>query len=344
MRIKEVSGKAEELIEAGKEVEAKRNRAMSNVQSAHQRIDSAQDALDRASETDENGDTVGDVGAAQADLDAAYMDLEYYEEELDAAEAELESINAEKYETINTLETYSEGENGNLSILKQLQGKKFGGNVGAMIAAIIGQMNLAESIKTDLYKSMGMSYNAHMNGLSSSGIGGVFSGPSSWRTINEEHSGVYDLKKTNPKYRQNSKWSINCQRCVPTYEMRRRGYDVTAKPCRKSDKISRDPFSVWKTPNIVQCKGILAVEDQMKEWGDGARAQVVVAWENTMDGHTFIAEQCNGQTFFREPQIPDMAEENVNYYFDMADPERTWICRIDNLEVSERISDCCRRA
>lgn len=178
MKIKEVSSKAEKLIEVGKEVEAKRNRAMSNVQSAHQRIASAQYELDRASETDENGETVGDVGAAQADLDAAYMDLEYYEEELEAAEAELESINAEKYETIHTLDEYNEGESGNLSIIKQLQSKTFGGNVAAMAAAIIGQMNLAESTKSDLYKSMGMSYNGKSasSGARDNSVGGMIAG------------------------------------------------------------------------------------------------------------------------------------------------------------------------
>ena len=194
MKIKEVSSKAEKLIEVGKEVEARRNRAISNVQSAQQRVSSAQYALDRASETDENGDTVGDVGAAQADLDAAYMDLEYYEEELDAAEAELESINAEKHETIHTLDEYNEGESGNLSIIKQLQAKTFGGNVAAMAAAIIGQMNLAESTKSDLYKSMGINYSAQNigNGGRTSGSGLNSSGSVEQKRNTKEQQRIAD--------------------------------------------------------------------------------------------------------------------------------------------------------
>ena len=344
MKIKEVSSKAEKLIEVGKEVEARRNSAMNNVQSAHQRIASAQYELDRASETDENGDTVGDVGAAQADLDAAYMDLEYYEEELDAAEAELESINAEKYETIHTLDEYNEGESGNLSIIKQLQAKTFGGNVAAMAAAIIGQMNLAESTKADLYNSMGMKYTARRNGVASGNGSSGTSNGGMWKTIDGEHSSTFDLKKTNPNYAPGTQWSVNCQRCVPTYEMRRRGYDVTAKPCPPNDGLSRSPFSVWKSPDVVQCKGVSAVKNKMKEWGDGARAQVVVVWGNTMNGHTFVAEQKNGETVFLEPQVPGDAGKNVEYYFDMADPDRTWICRIDNLETTEKITDCCKEA
>jgi SPP1 gp7 family putative phage head morphogenesis protein len=38
------------------------------------------------------------------------------------------------------------------------------------------------------------------------------------------------LKGTNPNYALGWKYQNNCQRCVPAYELRRRGYDVTAKP------------------------------------------------------------------------------------------------------------------
>ena len=158
MRIKEVSGKAENLIEEGKEAEARRDSAAGNVQSAKQRVSSARAALDRASAVNENGEPVGDVGSAQAALDAALMDLQHYEEELRSAEADIEAINREKLETIRTLDEYSEGEGGNLSIIKKLQAKQFGGNVAAMAAAIIQQMNLAESTKAELYRSMGQQY------------------------------------------------------------------------------------------------------------------------------------------------------------------------------------------
>ena len=176
MRIREVSNKAEKLIETGKEVEAKRDRAMSNVQNAQRRVSSAQSALDRASQTDEEGNPVGDVGAAQAELDAAIMDLEYREDELREAEAELEAINAEKQETIQTLDQYNAGESSNLSVIKQLQAKQFGGNVAAMAAAIVGQMNLAESTKAALYQSMGQGYSAQHFSSGSGSASGGFSG------------------------------------------------------------------------------------------------------------------------------------------------------------------------
>ena len=38
------------------------------------------------------------------------------------------------------------------------------------------------------------------------------------------------MKGANPRYNLDLSYKINCQRCVPTYEMRRRGYDVAANP------------------------------------------------------------------------------------------------------------------
>ncbi|MCD8025385.1 MAG: hypothetical protein LUF33_00180 [Clostridiales bacterium] len=51
------------------------------------------------------------------------------------------------------------------------------------------------------------------------------------------YSNDEDLHLTNPNYSTNKyEWTHNCQRCVSTYEMRRRGYNVTAKPLPTSAK------------------------------------------------------------------------------------------------------------
>ena len=38
------------------------------------------------------------------------------------------------------------------------------------------------------------------------------------------------VKGANPNYHSSHDYKINCQRCVQAYELRRRGYDVVAKP------------------------------------------------------------------------------------------------------------------
>ncbi len=50
--------------------------------------------------------------------------------------------------------------------------------------------------------------------------------------ISQPHSSAEDLAKANPNYKQGAEYRENCQRCVPAYELRPRGYDVQAKPAQ----------------------------------------------------------------------------------------------------------------
>lgn len=163
-----------------------------------------------------------------------------------------------------------------------------------------------------------------------------------WTRILEKHDINADLQKSNPNYKSGIEWQVNCQRCVPTYEMRRRGYNVTALPANRysSNYLSYYPFNVWENAKVKNCSGTgyEQIKDKMREWGDGSRAQIVVNWNNTNSGHTFIAEQVFGKTKFIDPQT---GENDVSYYFDSVADGKTRFCRIDNTEVSSRIVDCC---
>ena len=163
--------------------------------------------------------------------------------------------------------------------------------------------------------------------------------------VEEQQEFSEELKKCNPNFELGNQWKINCQRCVPTYEMRRRGYDVTASP--KPDKVeqtdlSYNPFSVWKDPEIIRCSGngLMDIEKNMEKWGDGSRAQIVVVWKNTNSGHTFCAERINGKTVFYDPQN---GASEVSKYFQYIEPGSVSFCRIDNKDVTEKILDCCRK-
>lgn len=148
---------------------------------------------------------------------------------------------------------------------------------------------------------------------------------------------------TNPNYNSDSvdKWYVNCQRCVPTYELLRRGKNVTALPCISDyDYLSASPFSVWENPIVIHCTGNdqNEIESSMKNWGDGARAQITVMWTETQ-GHTFVAEQRDGKTHYIDPQS---GNENYTDWIDSALPGKTQFCRIDNLETSDLIKQCYR--
>lgn len=164
-----------------------------------------------------------------------------------------------------------------------------------------------------------------------------------WEKINVQHEVQQDLDASNPNFELGREWKINCQRCVPTFEMRRRGYNVTAKP-RPADNLhlSYHPFDVWEKPDVISCKGdgLLDVQDSMAKWEDGARAQIVFVWKNTNSGHTFSAEQVDGKTRFYDPQS---GSSDVTRYFKNVEPDSVKICRIDKLDVTDKILVCCRK-
>lgn len=111
-------------------------------------------------------------------------------------------------------------------------------------------------------------------------------------------------KGTNPHYSQDYEaYSSNCQRCVLTYEARRRGYDVTALPTYSGDLLpyGRDYMKGLSNPKTIDLgKSKRKLESEMKSFGNGSRAIVHVS--KGRNGHVFIAEQRNGKTVYIDPQ------------------------------------------
>ena len=175
------------------------------------------------------------------------------------------------------------------------------------------------------------------------------------KEIQGEHSREYDLKATNPKFITGDKrYTNNCQRCVCTYEARRRGYDVTAKPLLSdNDNIAKMDLkkglpSVFKNADVMKISGFTGnsvkknIEKRMSEWGNGSRAIVGVHWKNDGMGHVFIAEQIDGKTLFVDPQSNNL---DVKKYFkciktSIKESDYTYIFRTDNLEFTDKIKKC----
>lgn len=152
-----------------------------------------------------------------------------------------------------------------------------------------------------------------------------------------------NIRAVNPNFNQGSEWQFNCQRCVPTYELRLRGYDVTAQPrLDDNDYLSYNPFGVWENPDVLDTTGtgLVDIQEKMEEWGNGARAQVVVIWENGVDGHTFTAFREDDKTYFIDAQN---CQINAEQYFKNVLVGSTQFCRIDNLRFSHHIMDCYKQ-
>lgn len=113
----------------------------------------------------------------------------------------------------------------------------------------------------------------------------------------------------NPNYSAGPEYHVNCQRCVQAYELRRRGYDVIAKPAPKSGSTitwgsecfipagqsSRKAFTMDQTA--------AAVKQELAAAPDGARYTIYVKWKGQGTGaHVFIAEKNAGKVQYVDPQ------------------------------------------
>lgn len=169
--------------------------------------------------------------------------------------------------------------------------------------------------------------------------------------IREKHTVQQDISGANPNYDPKSfEWGNNCQRCVPAYEMRRRGYNVVAKSKMKAG----DPMEsggwmkVFENADWISCpkgSGLTEIKKKMEEWGNGSRAEIYVRWKvnkgQRPSAHVFIAEKTSEGIIFRDPQsgtvtmLPWQARVMNG---------KTFIARIDNLKPSKLILDCCEEA
>lgn len=174
--------------------------------------------------------------------------------------------------------------------------------------------------------------------------------PQDWVRDDVPFSVKKALEGTNPNLiKDPAHYSINCQRCVYAYELRRRGYHVIA---RGASDLQNDDFrkhEMWRGAFKNQvwdnCPfGKDSVLKRMNEFGDGSRAVVYVQWNkktlNPGETHVFIAEQIKGVTHFFDPQY---GRKNVEYYFTLAEERGIMVSRIDNLEPSSYIKYCCEK-
>lgn len=175
-----------------------------------------------------------------------------------------------------------------------------------------------------------------------------------YRMIGESKTIDENVAATNPGYKAGKgelPYKRNCQRCVIAYEMRRRGYDVIAKPAvvDKNGNLSpKDPiYTNWrkafKDTVFLRCEGNDGGKEEairrLGQWGDGAVAIIHVQWKSKYRAHVFIAEQIDSKVRFIDPQTGKM---NCEDYFTDAVNNVTMIARIDGKEPTEWIEYCIK--
>lgn len=167
--------------------------------------------------------------------------------------------------------------------------------------------------------------------------------------INVKSDKPLPIIDTNPKFSESEEYRNNCQRCVPAYEARSRGYDVVALSSAGDKQkgalnLAYNSTAMWKNQDKVYLPAKTfkqEVEQKMAEWGDGARAEVRVKWKKSRWGHVFMAIQENGKTLFVDPQNP--SADVASYFGKMSTRGRwsqPWILRVDNNEFTEEAKRC----
>ena len=143
------------------------------------------------------------------------------------------------------------------------------------------------------------------------------------------------VKGTNPNYLLGGQYEVNCQRCVQTYEFRRRGFDVEALP-----KPTRNNTIAWGNECFVDATGNVppftfgqsegAIKQELTNAPDGARYIIYTAWKGG-SAHVFVAEKEGGIIRYVDPQTGDM---DVSNYFSRGKKGKFGFLRVDDKDLT----------
>lgn len=108
-------------------------------------------------------------------------------------------------------------------------------------------------------------------------------------------------KEINEASRKAQPYSINCQRCAPAYELRRRGYDVNALPNNGGthEDVYDKPKNMWRDvdgniqkPQMMKARGNSAVTSELLDkMQPGERGTLNWAWSRQNVGHIINVER-----------------------------------------------------
>lgn len=137
--------------------------------------------------------------------------------------------------------------------------------------------------------------------------------PMSHEQANEQHG--------NPHYGESKGYEVNCQTCVVAYELRLRGFDVSALPNTTGsalEKLARATYTAWqgieKADIPVFARRVLDKHGRIKQppikWkevsaamAETGRYHIAWRWKRMRSGHIITAERLpDGRVRFYDPQ------------------------------------------
>ena len=155
-------------------------------------------------------------------------------------------------------------------------------------------------------------------------------------------------------------FSSNCTRVVVAYELRRRGFCVTALPSYSGDKWQgigvrgikhadrwRGAFRHAKTINVGSDNvfgTVNNIKQFMRQYGPGSRAVVNVHFSDKNMNHVFNVENVGGHVYFLEAQHGfKHSKDSLEKFFDGVSLSDTSLTRTDHLRISVRAREFVRQ-
>lgn len=158
-------------------------------------------------------------------------------------------------------------------------------------------------------------------------------GPHDWKADMVAANPHYD--HVSPMTAANTPWRQNCVAAVAAYDMRRRGFDVTAVPNPTGVGSAMGDLTInYRTPDghvpALRPYSINEIHSEVNAWPDGA-------W-GMADGanHLFVIQKVNGKILYLDPQSGELQQTGNDatlpywYHARLSEKDRVFL-RMDNL-------------
>lgn len=167
------------------------------------------------------------------------------------------------------------------------------------------------------------------------------------KKIEGPHSYKEDTAKVNPNYKKEFKWGMNCALCSATYEMRRRGYDVTANPSMTGRRIS-DQVRMYNSDRS-EFKEVHSYKDfktELNKMPSGSRGCMSICAGDFGSRHSLAWEKVGNKVLIIDSQTNEIFDFNSaqrSKRINTLKTSRYYYMRTDDKEINEKyIRDACR--
>ena len=173
----------------------------------------------------------------------------------------------------------------------------------------------------------------------------------------KQRSADQDQDLINPDYDSTQmRYSMNCSYCSATWDLRRRGYEVEARPFTNEYDTDLEEIASWyrntgtedfrgydvsTASNVDRAASIQTLGEDMLSQGEGAYGNFVMYWTGGA-GHSVVWSVENGKLLIRDTQLDTV--DTWEDYMKKHEPYMDIYCylRTDNREINANILEVCR--